>query len=344
MKTLQQSLHEASEACRKGARVPPIRTQDEKVLNDELRGAIKANLPVFDRVWIDKCEKAYSRGFEAALAGKSDIARKAFEIAESVLQTNPLFYESRLLSTSFLQAAAAYLDYSLKDFDAARAKLLEAIQCDDVLEAQFGYSTLHIHRVHLLENIMRLEFQADHPREALSLARSLLLYLAGAAPEVSAPGNWGQDRLARVPAEAVSSKFAGIAADVAQFLAPLDVSAAREFFCLVFPSFHSGKQEYCHPQAMQWFAIKKAFYSAQHPDFLSKASEFLVKGPQASPGLWSAVVLDVIALCDTLLPQAEVVRRQIVSDAMSWEFMPRRIKALFVRRAEDMKLHTMATA
>jgi hypothetical protein len=344
MKTIQQSLYEVSEACRKGAEIPAIAEQEDKILNDEIRCAIKANLPVFDLTYIGKCEKAYTQGFEAAVLGKSDAASRAFDIAETILKSNPLFYESRLLCTSFLRAAAAYLDYSLKDFDSARTKLLEAIECDDVLETQFGYSTLHIHRVHLVENIMRLEFQAGRPLEALSLARSLLLYLAGTTPELPAPGNWGQARLSRISPEIVSSKFAGITAGVAHFLAHLDAPTARRFFYFVNPNCDSGKQEYCHPQAMEWFAIKNAFCDAQHLDFLSRASEFLVKGPQAVAGLWSAVALDVVEACDTLLPEAKTAQREIVADAMRWTFIPRRLKPLFVRRAEDLHLIRTTTA
>ena len=336
MKTLQENLYNLSEACRLGAKIPVTISLDEKMLNEQLHGAVKANLPIFDRAYMDKCEKAYAQGFEASIVGKFELSRKAFAAAESVLESKPLFYESRLLIKVFLRAAQAYLDYSLKDFDLAKARLLEAIQCDEILETQFGYGILHIHRVHLVENIMRLEFQAGHKHEAFKLGHGLLFYLAGIAPALPIPGGWGQELLSKVTPEVVRSKFIGITTDVAQFLAPMNPDAAREFVCAA-STFDTASKQYCPSEAIEWFAIKEAFSSERYLDFLSLASAFLAMGPRAAPGLWSAVALDAVGVCE-VFPEAEAIRKEILAGAMDWGFMPRKLKALFVSKAADLQV------
>ncbi|MGZ7088726.1 MAG: hypothetical protein ACXVKH_04590 [Candidatus Angelobacter sp.] len=345
MHTLQQCLTDLSKACRHGSKLPLVVSYSEKMLNEQLHDAVKANLPVFDRVYMDKCEKAYSQGFEAAIAGKLDLSRKAFELAETILASKPLFYESRLLCKAFLLASEAYLDYSLKEFNSARDRLMEAIQCDEILETQFSYRILHIHRVHLVENLMRLEFHAGRKSEAFALAHSLLLYLGGIAPALSISGAWGQELLSKVAPEVVCMKFAGITTDVAQFLAPLSTAEAREFFSVSALCFESCNHKYCPPAALEWFVIKRTFCDEQYLNFLSQASECLARGPQATPGLWSAIALDAISACDALFPEAEATKREILADAMNWGFIPRKLKALFASKAANLQMnHSSANA
>src|ERR1700761_4418361 len=116
MHTVQESIQHASEALLSGARLPLTVTDDDKIVNLQLSESVKANLPVFDRVYMDRCEKGYSEGFDAAVVVKLQFAKEAFAMAEAILESKPLFYESRLLSKSFLRAAQAYLDYAEKNF------------------------------------------------------------------------------------------------------------------------------------------------------------------------------------------------------------------------------------
>ncbi|HEY5027006.1 MAG TPA: hypothetical protein VIK39_01235 [Candidatus Angelobacter sp.] len=337
MNTVQESIHRVSEALLNGAKLPLTVTNDDKTVNIQLRESVKANLPVFDRVYMDRCEKGYSEGFDAALGGKLQFAKEAFAMADAILESKPLFYESRLLSKAFLRAAQAYLDYAVKDFIQARNRLQEAMQCDEILETKFGYTILHIHRVHLVENIMRSEFQAGRKCEAFALAQALLLYLAGINQELPIPGKWGQELLGKIAPKILHSKLVGITADMAQYLAFMDPIVAREFFLLVAAPLNSGNPEFLQADVLEWFVLKEMYLNGAPADFLSRASEFLAQGPRAVPALWAAVTLDVVVACEAL-PDSEMARKQILAGAVNWGFIPRKLRPQFLEKASELNL------
>lgn len=335
---INHELAALAEACRQGALLPLNFSQDEKALNRQLHAQVKEQLPVFDLRYMDLCEKAYSEGFDAAIVGKLDISEKAFAAAENILATKPLYHECRLLTKAFLRAAQSFLDYTQKKFDQARLKLEEAIQCDEILESQYGYKLLHIHRVHLVENIMRNEMRAQRPNEAFCLAASLLRYLAGVGETLPIAGQWGQNFLAEVTGDTVRAKFAGIAGDVAQYLAGKSGLAARQAYAQAVPELPQGECRYAMPEVMDWFKLKGQFCEGQSPEFLASATAFLKQGPRSVPVLWCATAFDAVMLCEELGSEADQTAREILTEAMKWPFISRSLKPMFFNKAEKAQL------
>ena len=202
---------------------------------------------------------------------------------------------------------------------------------------KFGYTILHIHRVHLVENIMRSEFQAGRQREAFIMAQALLLYLAGVSQELPIQGKWGQEFLNKIDPRIVQSKLVGVTADVAQYLALMQPIAAREFFALVAAPLNAGNPAFVQADVLEWFVLKKMFLDGNQADFFSRASEFLNQGPRAIPALWAAVALDVVVACEAL-PDSEAARKQILAGAVNWRFIPRKLKPQFVEKAGKLNL------
>src|SRR6185437_249757 len=91
--------------------------------------------------------------------------------------------EVKLLCKTFTCAASAYVHYRSRSFTEANNLLLTAIACDDELE-RLGYEMLHAHRLHLVENILKIEIRAKNIKRAFEISGGLLSYLGGACSDL----------------------------------------------------------------------------------------------------------------------------------------------------------------
>jgi hypothetical protein len=258
-------------------------------------------------------------------------AECAFAAARVLLQLGKLSPEGNLLYKSFLEQAEAYLNYRRGDFDQARNRTFEALAIDMVLEEEYGYEILLLHRIQLVHNLVRINARCICFDHAIELACKILSYLEGASEVLPIPGSWGCERVARQSPELVAAMFAQVTGEVAQILVGKNRQVDPHLFAVA--SAHMQLEAngncHCHPRSYAWLLVKQAFVSNDVATFLERASHFLAEGRADTPLLWYATVIDLIALCDELaLPEAELVRHEIAREAGTWEYLPEKFSSL----------------
>ncbi|MFH7029790.1 MAG: hypothetical protein ACHBN1_31625 [Heteroscytonema crispum UTEX LB 1556] len=231
----------------------------------------------------------------------------------------------------FLEAAEAYLDYRRGDFDQAYARISKALAIDVVLEEEYGYEILHLHRIQLLHNLVRSDARRMQFASAIELACQLLGYLEGTSEVLPLSGSWGSEHIARQPSELVAAMFGQITDEVALILAGKNRQVKSELFAIAkrHIQLQANGNTRCHPQSHTWFLLKEAFVDNDVATFLERASRFLAEGRGDTPLLWYAVVVDIVALCNQLdLPEEELFKREVAKDAVSFLNLPERFVPL----------------
>jgi hypothetical protein len=258
--------------------------------------------------------RARTRGLEAARQQQKLEACRCFGLARVLCGSPMLSVEGRLLCQSSLETAEAYLDYRLGDFEQAQSRLHQALASDSILEEEFGYKLLHVHRLHLINNLIRLEVQRKRLADAMELAGRLLSYLEGQSESLPAPGSWSSGHLALQPPEMIAGIFAQTCSEVGRALADLRTETARGaleiLLCNIDLESAAGRWE---PQARLWLQTKRAFVSGNSRGFLQLCAALLAEGPAIAPTLWYTTAVDLAKFCELVpLPGAQSLRRKIL--------------------------------
>jgi hypothetical protein len=301
----------------------------DNLFTQKLQALIETRLPLPDKFIMRG--NARNRGVITTRQGDLMTAERAFVAARAPLQLNKLSLEGSLLYKSFLEQAEAYFDYRRGDFDQARNRTSEALAIDVVLEEEYGYEILLLHRIQLVQNLVRIDARCMCFDRAIELACQILSYLEGALEVLPIPGSWGSERVARQSPEDVAAMFAQVTSEVAVILAGKNRQLARDLFTIV--SAHMQLEAngncHCHPRSYAWLLIKQAFVSNDVATFLERASPFLAEGRADTPLLWYATVIDLVALCDELnLQDSELLRQEIAKEAANWKYLPQKISSL----------------
>jgi hypothetical protein len=259
---------------------------------------MKSRLPQEDRVIMQQAASARENAVMAVRRGELVMAEHLFAEARAPLESNSLSPEGSLLHRSFLEQAEAYLDYCNGDFDRVYTRTSVALAIDVVLEKEYGYEILHIHRIQLLHNLVRTEARSMCCDRAIELAAQLLAYLEGSLEVLPFPGFWGFEYVVRQPKEVVAATFAQITSEVAVILAGNPPQLASSLLAVVrhHIQFQAYGSHHGHPRAYAWFLLKEAFVGNDIAAFLERAPHFLAEGPGDTPLLWYATVIDLVAL------------------------------------------------
>lgn len=267
----------------------------------------------------------------AIRCGEFGRAEQLFAETRALLESNLLSPEASLLHQSFLEQAEAYLDYRKGDFDQVYNRTSVALAIDAVLEKEYGYEMMHIHRIQLLHNLVRTEARRMRYARAIELAAQLLAYLEGALESLPFPGVWGFEYVVSQPKELLAATFAQIASEIAVILAGKPPQLARELLTVVkhyIPS-QSQKYHHGHPRAYDWFLLKDSFLENNIATFLERSSHFLAEGRTDAPLLWYAAVVDVVALCNDFgEPYSLLIKQEVATDATSWKLLPQLLSVL----------------
>ncbi|MEH1840693.1 MAG: hypothetical protein V7L20_18530 [Nostoc sp.] len=320
------------EHCQRGYAKPIKTTTDSanKLVEEQLLRLITTRLPLTDQKLMGKFGNARFQGLNAVRQGNLMTAECAFAEARVPLQLNKLSLEGSLLYESLLEQSESYLDYRRGDFDKARNRIFKAIANDVVLESQYGYDILFLHRIHLAHNLVRIDAQRTCFENALELACQILSYLEGVSEVLPISGIWGYERVARQSPELVAIMFAEVTSEIAIILAGQNRQLARHLFAVTFAHLHlqTNHNRHCHLQACVWLLIKQAFVNNDFATFLERASDFLAFGRADTPLLWYATVIDLITLWDELaLPDSELIRLEVANMA-TWEKLPQKFSSL----------------
>ena len=322
-KLLKDLLYTTLECYKRGTKQPALinlaRSGEEFRRN--LETIIHTHLPMKEYLLLRKYSEAQRQGLLAARRGDLAAADQLFAEANVLLDLEKPSLECSLLCKSFQGAAEAYLDYRRSDFDKAIARIYEVLAIDLVLEEKYGYAILHLHRIQLLHNLMRVEARRAHLEEAINLGYQLLDYLEGKSEALPIFEAWDSMRVTSLPLQLVEGMFAQITEEIAVILTGKERWIARDLFT---GALHHTQVEvadncYLHPRCHLWFRAKQAFVDNDLTTFLELASQFLIDGRGEIGLLWYRLVLDVAILCNELdLPEADLLIGEIASDAPTW--------------------------
>jgi len=193
-------------------RTLPVRdpgdAEEERITGEAIVAEMKTRLPAFD-IWVTfKSKRLGNEGVSAIKKGAVDDAIRLFREAEELL-AEPLYHEARLMAEAAFHTARAYLEYRERDFAGAESRILSALEREDRLENTYGYHAIHIHRIHLVENLLRVYWYGGNDAGAVPLLNRLLAYMSGSSPE-GLPGSWQMENLKRIGERTVRSKFSEI--------------------------------------------------------------------------------------------------------------------------------------
>ena len=322
---IRTTLEHYRQGCAKPIQITP--DSSDYLLSHKLQTLMKSRLSLTDQLLMRRSANARFQGMIAARRGQLVPAERLFAKARAPLESDTLSPEGSLLQKSFQEPAEAYLDYRSGDFDRARTRLSKALAIDVILEEEYGYEILFIHRIHLVHNLVRIEAGCMCFERAIELACQLLGYLEGASEVLSIPGAWGSERVARLSPELIATMFVQVSDEVALILAGKKLQVARDLFAVAVCHMQLQANGNCHPYARThaWFLVKQAFVNHDVATFLERASHFLAEGRADTPLLWYATVSDLVALCNEFnLPDSELVRREVAREAVTWEYLPQK--------------------
>lgn len=330
--TIQYLLSQLHTSYVHGASCPPPQfTLDnyEVKLHKQLYADIQNRLTPLEMKLLSRCSGAYSKGVAAARGNQITLACRYLGEARLVSESPKLSAEGRMLARSFLAAAEAYLDYRCEDFEQARQQLCESLAADEILETTYGHAILHVHRLHLVNNLVRVEVQRGNVEGALDMAARLLCYMEGKSDDAPAPGLWGPSFRLALSTEAITAMFVQVIGEVGQALAGKTPDVARDLFVILEKQLSEPDSSLWHPLALEWFNVKRAFVGESIEQYLRVSSEYLVKGVLVAPTLWRMVVLDVlIATEDMPITEAGELRRDILRDASRWRGTSTKLRCL----------------
>ncbi|MEH2361810.1 hypothetical protein [Nostoc sp.] len=324
---LQTTLDSYRQGCAKSSEIE----NTQNLAEQKLQTLLQSRLPLTDQQVITKFAYARIQGLNAVRQGDFIEAERAFLQARIPLETDKLSAEGSLFYKSLLEQSQSYLDYCRGDFDQARERVLEAIKNDVILEEEYGYEILFLHRIHLVHNLVRIDARSMYFKDAIELACNILNYLQGASDNLPIPVSWGSERVTRQSPENIATMFAAITSEIAIILAGQKRQMAHDLFVIISNGIQleTNNKSYCYPSEFSWLLVKQAFMNSDFTTFLKLASDFLALGRATTPLLWYATIIDLLSVCDELtIPESNLIREEIEKQAMTWKNLPQKFSYL----------------
>jgi hypothetical protein len=239
-------------------------------------------------------------GLIRARAGRHPDAEDHFRRAQRLLEILPLGDEARALGESMLGAQRAYCYYRLGDDARARSLLERSFALDVLLDEQHGYHVLHMHRIQLVHNMIRIDARRGRWRTALSVAHAVLAYLEAptrtelrALPSPWCLG-WSGAFAHALPGNLVRAMHAQIAEELAQMVA--EVAAAGTPPEEISATLASVGAPPFNGQVDEWIEFQRARFDTDHRDPLAALLPLLRRGAEPSAPLWVSAAKAALAL------------------------------------------------
>lgn len=289
-----QSLADLILAFRVGSQISrPLLDRD--VFNERLTEMVAALLRECDRQALILIQSEGSRGLIAARSRNVELAQHHFAAAQRLLETLPRSDEAHLCAESFVCAQQAYFVYTQNRYEEAMTLIERSFANDRLLELQYGLDILLMHRIQLLNNLMRIEARRNNWREALTLGAALLRYLEAPRDGVlgSLPPPWHQawsDTLDHIPVELVRASHAQIAREEVQVFHRADTECKATYEFLDALSLNTPELT---NQIEGWINFQIVRLNPDRGDYFSAATSVLRRGRMPSEPLWLSVANDV---------------------------------------------------
>ena len=294
--------------------------------------AVRERFPLPQRAIFRRIERASWQGLCAAREGKLEQAGQCFELAQKELARSDIAMDGRLLGTSVLQAAQAYLDYREGRLEDARKRVLEAMDADRALGQDEAFSVLELHRIQTAHNLMRIDLRAGLTERALSLAGNIFGYLEGRIEGLPVHEGWRQKAMRRIPRIPRRMMIAQIANEVALLLAGSGEPEHWRALLGQAGPWLSSQFAAIHPGVVLWLRAKEALSRGDGACFLSSLSDFLPMGRDDIPAVWYSCVVELLDFCQARSsPLSCHIGEAILRDSAKWPIVPPIIRACLNR-------------
>jgi hypothetical protein len=290
-----------------------------------LQGYTKSRLSPVEQRITAICKQYCKAAITATLQLHISEACRLFGVARGYSQQKELSAEAALLCQSELAAAESDLDFSCRDFEQAKFRLLLAMALDEELERRYGYKLLHVHRIHLLAKMIKVESIISGVPFAMDLAARGLIYLESARNELPIPGWWTEECLSAIPASALQFLTRQITVELAAALAdePCE-TVGKSLSTIVNRTDFRKKRAHWDDLSHAWCELK--LLAAQKPksrQYLESCAIFFAGGRKKADALWYLAALDAARACHSfqLAPARDFCNR-VAADLMSAKLFP----------------------
>jgi tetratricopeptide (TPR) repeat protein len=272
---------------------------DRNLFNERLSQLIAEHFNEADRGRLKLVGSEGTQGLRAARARAGEAARQHFETGNKLLKSLPMDEGARKIARSSFLAQKAYYIYTRGQYARAVTLLRQAFALDLWLESKCGIDVLLMHRVQLLNNVMRVDARRGRWQTALALGATLLRYLEDPKDHsiraLSPPWNAGWlDRFDCIPRDVPGQAHAQIAAEQILVLerAERQQAGEREIAAALRAMLATGAES----QVDGWMRFRLARLDPDKEDYFPAAISTVKRGSVPSAPLWYSVASDVTNL------------------------------------------------
>lgn len=314
----------------KDRKIIPSSVASGTLFDEYLQKKLQSRLSIPEQDFIKLISNQSFRGLVFARRGFLDESVAYMNMTARQLQEASVNDETLLLCRSFFETAAAYVDCKCERWDRSAKRLLLALKIDKILEQECEYSVLHLHRIQLVHNFIRL-YSRYRQEDAINLANAVVEYLTGNRQTLPIIGQWNSSKLVSQYPEFIHAWLCEIIGEVGLLLAGQKLKNAKTLFNQ-FQSWRLLVCEYESERLYQWCQIKHYFLDSNIDNFIDLSSQFLVEGRDATSLtiLWYITVLDIMRFLEaTHIETFCLFRDEVLKDIEEWEHCPRQIKRIF---------------
>lgn len=332
-------IHALHNAYRTGRSKP--RSSSAEQWREQLQNSLTTSTWEKDRPVLVRCGHYLNKARASAAAGETEAACLFFLKARLSAESKDLSAEGRLRAKTELAANEAYLEYCFGHFERAKQSLLVSMEAGQQMEQRFNSPFFHLHRIHLVNNMVKVEAAAQNLHGAMELAASVLLYLQQKAENLPVPGNWGSCYFREIPSDAIRFLTAQTTGEIAVALAGLPPSVVKKALQILLSRVKID--ELCdswQPEISAWLRLKllMADDEAQYAAYFARCIPYFSQGPGCTAGLWYLTALDVAAVCQPFHDsESSRLKQDIIADLRRMTHLPRRVRAIVNHLAANLE-------
>ena len=280
-------------ACSVGTTYDSAASEKLESFDEHLVKCLTDRLDTSDQVALRALRECGRQGLMEARAGNDEASEKHFSEAWQLLHTSDLGVEALLLGESLLNAQIAYNWYRQRKYKKALKLLERSFRNDLILEMQMTYEILRIHRIQLLNNLMRMYTRQGQFATALTIGNAILTYLelpeVEALSKLSTPWNEGwSNGLSAIPISLIRDMHHQVAAEQVNALRLcVERHGTKNDLTRILANI---RNEWNASQAYLWTSFHLTLLDRSVGDPLIFACDILRRGKKPSEPLWRSVL------------------------------------------------------
>lgn len=229
-----------------------------------------------------------------ARAGRVEQCEELLTECRTILEATNLPLEAHTLASTFLSAAAAYLEYRRAEQAKVVSFLADCIRFDIELEHKFGYSVMHAHRIQVLHNLARMLYRtSDGLVSGVSLCCGVLRYLDGAEVRLPLSSEWCPRMVERIPPTVADGLYREISGETASALSAR-LAPIPDILLSALSEAASWSADSERGEGFRlWFAAKQGLAIGETERFCKAAIALFDNCSWYGTPIWFAMSLDV---------------------------------------------------